>query len=126
MQFGHVQRVLGVYSLLILAISVYFGVGNSSDIVNTATIAQKLVGVMATAYALAALACLEGMRRSASWLYPLVMVWATLIVATALLATFVYAQDESVAANLAIVGACVVLVAPVVAWARARLRQPAT
>jgi hypothetical protein len=54
------------------------------------------------------------------------MVWATLIVATALLATFVYAQDVSVAANLAIVGACVVLVAPVVAWARAQSRQPAT
>ena len=120
------QRVLGVYAILILAISVYFGFGNTSDILNTATIAQKLVGVTATAYAIAALGCLEGLRRSAHWLYPLVVTWAALIVATALLATLVYSQDVTMTANVAIVGACVMLVAPVVAWARARARQPAT
>lgn len=120
------QRVLGVYAVLILAASVYLGFGNTSDILNTATIAQKLVGVTATAYAITALVCFEGMRRSAHWLYALIMVWATLVVGTALLATFVYAQDVSLTANVAIVGACVVLVAPVIAWARARSARSTT
>jgi hypothetical protein len=125
-QFGRMQRILSVYAVLLLTTSVYFGFGNTSDILNTATIAQKLVGITATAYALAALGCFEGMRRSASWLYPLVMVWATLVVGTVILAAIVYAQDTSVAANLAIVGACALLVAPVVTWARARSSRSTT
>ena len=120
------QRILGAYSILMLVISVYFGLANSSDIVDTATMAQKLVGVIATAYAIAALGCLTAMWRATRWLYPLAALWATLVVATALLATVVYAEDVSVTTNLAVTGACVLIVAPVVRWARARSARALT
>ncbi len=114
------QRILGAYSMLMLVVSVYFGFGNTSDIANTATLPQKLVGVTATAYAIAALCCLAATWRSPRWLYALVVMWATLVVATALLATVVYAHDVSVTTILAVTGACVLIVAPVVRWARGR------
>ena len=120
------QRILAAYSIVLLAASVYFGFASSSDIVNTATIAQRLVGVMATAYAIAALGCLAAMWRSTRWLYPLAALWATLVVATALLATVAYAEDVSVMTNLAVTGAAVLLVAPVVRWARARSTRAIT
>jgi hypothetical protein len=112
------RRALGWYAVFILALSVYLGFGNASDVVNTATIPQKLVGVTATAYALVALVCLEGIRRSARWLFSVALVWATLIVVTGALASAVYAASSVVKFVAMIVS--ILIVAPVVVWARER------
>lgn len=104
----------------ILGLSIYIGFGNTDDITNTITLGQRLVGVLATAYALLAIPALLGYWRLARWLWPLLWVWALLVIATSGLASVVYGASGG--SSLLVVAASAVLPAIVLWAAHDRLR----
>ena len=85
-----VRILRDVYASAMLGAAVYFGLTGADDIVNTTTIGERTVGVLATLYGLLALVTLVGYWRTTGWLTGIALVWAVLVTATATLATAVY------------------------------------
>lgn len=106
---------------LVLAASVYLGLANMSDIVKTSTLGERLVGVTAVGYGVTGAVALVALLLRRPWLRPVILVWAFLVVTTAVAATIVY--GDNMVASLAAGAITLLLVAPVVWYAR---RTPAT
>jgi hypothetical protein len=105
---------------LLLAASVYLGLSNMSDITDTTSFGERLVGVTATAYGVMGAVALVAVLLRKPWLRPVVLVWAFLIVTTAVAATTVY--GDSLLSSLVAGAITLLLAAPVVWYAR---RTPA-
>ena len=106
----------------VLTLSAYIGFGNADDITNTITIWQRLVGVMATAYALLALGALVGYRLRAPWLHPVLWVWGCLVALTSAVAALVYGASGG--SGVLVVAASAVLPALVLWAAHGRAIRP--
>lgn len=111
-----------VLVVCVLTLSVYIGFGNTDDIANTVTVWQRLVGVMATAYALLALVALLGYWLRAPWLNAVLWVWGCLIILTSALAALVYGATGG--SSFLVVAASAVLPALVLWAARGRAIKP--
>ena len=115
------QKIATALVVALLLASVYLGFSNADDIVNTITVWQRLVGITATAYAIAALVALYGLWRRRRWLARCLEVWAFLVVFTAALAAGVYGQRLWPTIVGTLVSALVV--APVVMYGRRRVKS---
>ena len=107
--------------IVVLLASVYFGLSNAKDIVNTITIWQRLVGVTASAYAVTAAAALYALWRQRHWLARCLEVWAVLVICTVVLAAVVYGQRLWPTILVTLVAA--LIVAPVVVYGRRHSRH---
>ena len=110
------QHLATVVVIVVLLASVYFGLSNAKDILNTITVWQRLVGITATAYAITAVVALYALWRRRHWLARCLEVWAVLIVLTAALAAAVYGQTLWPTLLVTLVAA--LIVAPVVVFGR--------
>jgi hypothetical protein len=104
-----------------LGLSIYIGFGNTDDITNTITIWQRLIGILATLYAMLAIASLVGYWRISAWLRPILLAWALLVVATSGLAAVVYGASGG--SSMVVVALSAVLPA-LVLWAAHHREQP--
>ena len=108
--------------ILVLALSVYIGYGNTDDITHTITIWQRLVGVTATMYATLALGAVVGYWRRAWWLRGVLWVWAFLVIFTSAVAAWVYGATGG--SSVLVVAASAVLPALVLWAAHGRAQSP--
>jgi hypothetical protein len=106
--------------MLVLLLSAWLGLANYRDILHTTTLAQRMVGVTACAYGLTALVAVYALLRGRKWLARLLLLWAALVVTTAVLATIVY--DNQLRANIVVLVVSTLLVSPVVWYGKARSR----
>ena len=111
-----------VLVICVLLLSVYIGLGNTDDITNTITVWQRLVGVLATAYALLALVALVGYWMRTPWLSTVLWVWACLVIVTSVLAALV--SGATGGSSLLVVAASAVLPALVLWAAHGRTIRP--
>lgn len=114
---SRVRALVGPLVLsLLFAASIWGGLSNALDFATTETLGQRLVALMGMAYGLSSIAALYGVWRRTSWLLPVVVVWALLVVATATSAAAVY--GGGVVGTLSACLGTVVVSAPVVWWVR--------
>ena len=87
-------RVAAVLATAILLASIFAGLTGAPDILNTATIPQRAVGLTAAGYGLLAPVVLFAMWRARAWVQWLALLWAALFVTRGTLATIVYQIDR--------------------------------
>jgi hypothetical protein len=106
--------------VLVLSASIYLGLSNADDVLNTITVWQRLVGITATTYGLTAIVALYAVWARRAWLVRALLIWAVLVVFTATLAAAAYGQAAWSGLLVALVSAAVVT--PVVLYGRRRVR----
>ena len=114
------ERIATTLVVLVLAASVYLGLSNADDVLNTITVWQRLVGVTAATYGLTAIVALYAVWARRSWLVRCLLIWAILVVFTATLAAAAYGQALGSSLLVALVSAAIVT--PVVLYGRRRVR----